>query len=132
MLRRSPKDVEKMLGKDDLHLCEGLLTIFLKGAGPQTVIFDWREDKSRSGNSGGGKEGGGPITHQVLDLGSCKETISLLESAEFASKKMHSRPGSSVAQITSRAHSLIPGHDSAQLNKQKRPSEEPQQTNSST
>ena len=34
-------EVEHMLGRDDWHLCEGLLQIFLKGGSKQTIA--WQE-----------------------------------------------------------------------------------------
>ena len=36
---REQLEVENMLGKDDWHLCEGLLQIFLKGGSKQTIFF---------------------------------------------------------------------------------------------
>ena len=44
-------EVEHMLGRDDWHLCEGLLQIFLKGGSKQTIA--WQEQNLTSNNHNG-------------------------------------------------------------------------------
>ena len=92
--RRKSLEIENLLGKDDWHLCEGFLTIFLKGNTRQTIVF--HDDKSRSAHSASQHRsasqqrsasqhrldtiGSRRLQKHMLDLGSCKETISLFES----------------------------------------------------
>jgi len=78
--RNDSMHIENLLGRDDFHLCEGLLTIFIKGTSKQTVVFDWRDNKSKA--SSNNRESRNLAGNQYLDLGSCKETISLLESGD--------------------------------------------------
>ena len=66
-------DIQKMLGKDDWHLCEGLLTIYMNSNMRQTVIFN--DGKRDSYKAYGNKD-------TILDLGSCKETISIFNSQD--------------------------------------------------
>ena len=69
-----------MIGKDDWYLAEGLLTIFLRGNAKQTLVF--RRDKSdRSIRMDESDERSRFMQNAVLDLGSCKETISLYPSS---------------------------------------------------
>ena len=96
--RRSSLEIENLLGKDDWHLAEGLLTIFLKGNTRQTIVF--QDEKTRSAHSTSQHRSGTlaskRLQRHMLDLGSCKETISLFESNDIGPRATYEDKPSSM------------------------------------
>ena len=75
-------DIEHLLGKDDWAFAEGLLTIYLRGKNQHRIVFQDDEVSKRSKHSTNNPQSFRP-RKQILDLGSCKETISLFESSDY-------------------------------------------------
>ena len=76
-------ETERIMAKDDFHLCEGLLSVFIKMTNDrQTVVYQrGRIERSSSDTTMSKKD------KVVLDLGSEKETVSIVPPSIYNSFK---------------------------------------------